>query len=271
MADSSPFLPFSVQIGTLGIWMVFKKTASRDARLPLRASAETAIRIEASKIQAVLMWKFISVALFITGSLSAQVLSPGVIAGAPFNDVVYSGVVGSSGPLSAAESANYTVGGSLQVNLPANFRLEGDVLYRPYDLTLNYYLLGLEGGETVTSISASQFRFPVLLQYRFGPRIIKPFVEAGASIDHLANISATTTSVLFIEPSNITTRSGGIPTSGPGELIHETHTGIVIGGGVDVKIPFIRLSAEVRYSRQGQYFQGFSNTNEGEVLLGIHF
>jgi len=54
-------------------------------------------------------------------------------------------------------------------------------------------------------------------------------------------------------------------------LIHQTHAGVVAGGGVDIKIPFIPVSAEIRFSRVGEYFQYFSNSNQAEFLLGIHF
>jgi hypothetical protein len=61
-------------------------------------------------------------------------------------------------------------------------------------------------------------------------------------------------------------------TSGPGELVHESHAGVVLGAGVDVKIPFVRVSGELRYTRQGsEDFRDISKLNQAEFLLGIHF
>ena len=46
---------------------------------------------------------------------------------------------------------------------------------------------------------------------------------------------------------------------------------MVRGGGVEAKVPLVRLSVEARYSRYGEYFRGFSNVNQAEILFGIHF
>jgi hypothetical protein len=133
-----------------------------------------------------------------------------------------------------------------------SLRLEVDALYRPYKFDLT------GGGGVNYPVSAQQWRFPVLLQYRFnGPPVVHPFVEAGISFDHLASISDAASSVI---------------TSGPGVLLHPTDASFVIGGGVDVQIPFVRLSGELRYTRQTvSNFASISNLNQAEVLFGVHF
>jgi hypothetical protein len=178
----------------------------------------------------------------------AQSLSVGVIGGANFNDVVNAATAGNYKVVS--NSDNFSIGPSLRVNLPASFRVEVDALYRPYGF--NYV------GPTPTSVSGQQWRFPVLLQYRFnGAAIIHPFVEAGLSFDHLSGISAAAKSTIA---------------SGPGALLHQSNADIVIGGGVDVKVPFVRLSGEIRYSRATvSDFANISNVNQAEVLFGVHF
>lgn len=101
-----------------------------------------------------------------------------------------------------------------------------------------------------------EWTFPVRAQYRFKTPVVKPFVEAGISFDHLTNLSA----------------DAAYFASGPGTLIRQTNAGVVLGGGIDVKIPFIRLSGELRYTHQGSAdFQAISKLNQAEVLLGIHF
>jgi hypothetical protein len=41
---------------------------------------------------------------------------------------------------------------------------------------------------------------------------------------------------------------------------------------VDVKVPLVRLSGELRYTRQTvSNFSDISNLNQAEVLFGIHF
>jgi len=137
------------------------------------------------------------------------------------------------------------------VNLPASFRIEVDALYRPYGFSVT------GGGGVNYPVTAQQWRFPVLAQYRFNAPVVKPFVEAGLSFDHLAGISDAAKSVIA---------------TGPGALLHQSDAGFVIGGGVDVKIPFVRLSGELRYTRATvSDFASISNLNQAEVLFGVHF
>ncbi len=199
---------------------------------------------------------------------NAQVISFGVTGGFPFNGAV--SVIRNDSPFGPAPiGVNYTVGPVVQVKLPANFGLEADMLYRPFNLTESTFILGLVGGTETVRITASQFRFPLLLQYRLGHRRVKPYVEAGLSVDHLATLSATTTINTFMYGTSVS--PGGIPAQGPGSLDHQTHIGAVAGAGLEVKIPLVRMSAGVRYTRQGDYFSSYSNVNQGEVLIGIHF
>jgi hypothetical protein len=193
------------------------------------------------------MRKFILLSLVTFSSAWAQAFSVGVIGGAPFNDVVKTSVV--SGLQSIPKSTNFTIGPSFRVSLPASLRVEVDALYRPYSFSLT-------SSTSTTNVSANQWRFPVLLQYRFGTPIVKPFVEGGLSFDHLSGLSSAAKSIV----------------TGPGQLLHESDASVVLGGGVDVKIPFFRVSGELRYTRQSlSNFQSFSNLNQAEVLLGIHF
>ena len=178
-----------------------------------------------------------------------------MIGGAPFTDVVSATNAASLSII--PKSTNFTVGPSFQVNLPLSLRIELDALYRPYSFLVSSTpvpgsLLAFAPG----NVSGNEWSFPVLAQYRFKTPVVKPFVEVGVSFDHLSNLSTAANDI----------------TSGPGTLIHQTNAGVVLGGGVDVKIPFVRLSGELRYTHQGSaYFQGISNLNQAEVLVGIHF
>jgi hypothetical protein len=192
-----------------------------------------------------------SLPLLLVSVLSAQgaALSVGIIGGAPFSDVAKSSVV--SGITSIPKSNNFTVGPVVQVNLPANFRLEVDALFRPYKVNFTGLLL-----RPNTEVSAQQWRFPAMIQYRFGGPVVRPYVGAGLSFGHLSSLSAAAKSI----------------TSGPGQLLHQSDASPVIGAGVDVGLPLIRVSAELRYTRQTvSYFQNFSNLNQAELLVGIHF
>jgi hypothetical protein len=182
-------------------------------------------------------------------SLSAQHLSVGVIGGAPFTDVVNS--YNQNNLSFIPKSTNFTIGPSLRINLPLSLRFEVDALYRPYSFSHPATVLTPD-----YTVSATQWSFPFLLQYRFNTPVVKPFVEAGASFDHLANISSAVNNI----------------TNGPGTLLRRSNASVILGGGVDVKIPFVRLSGELRYSHLGSPdFQAISNLNQAEVLVGVHF
>ncbi|MDP9171058.1 MAG: PorT family protein, partial [Acidobacteriota bacterium] len=137
---------------------------------------------------------------------SAQSFSLGVIGGAPFTNVINNNM----DIYQQVKSSNFTVGPSLQLNLPLSLRLEVDALYRPYEFTYSKFS---------TDVSARQFRFPVLLQYRFSAPFVKPFVEGGLSFDHLADLSATAKTI----------------GSGSGRLLNQSNASVVLGAGVDVK------------------------------------
>lgn len=187
-------------------------------------------------------------------SLAAP-FSVGVIGGVPFTNVVNNPNQPPYG--FGSTGTNYTVGPSLQINLPLNLRFEFDALYQPYSFTATSNVSPpLATGLAPSNVSASQWSFPMLLQYRFKLPVVSPFVEAGLAVNHLADISVV----------------GANITSGPGTLVRQTSAGVVIGGGVDVKVPLVRLSAELRYTRQGSpYFANVSDLNQAEFLVGIHF
>jgi Outer membrane protein beta-barrel domain len=199
-----------------------------------------------------MMIKPVLLALLLTGFSFGQTLSVGVLGGAPFTNVVNNGTVA---PINTVvTSSNFTLGPSVQLNLPLNLRVEFDALYRPYGFRLYNQLVeaALNNG---TSVSGQQWSFPLLLQYRFSFPIVRPFLEVGPSFQHLTGTGSLTSAI-----------------TGPGQLLHSSNVGIVLGGGVDVKVPFVRLSGELRYTRESNsYFSNISNLNQAEVLFGIHF
>jgi hypothetical protein len=193
------------------------------------------------------MSRLILISLLSLTAANAQGLSVGILGGAPFSDVVNGDTV--NGIQSIAKSTNFTIGPTLQVTLPLSLRVEVDALFRPYHFSLT-------GRNVGSDISGQQWRFPVLLQYRFNAPLIKPFIEGGLSFNHLSGLGSAATQIV----------------SGPGKLLHSSDAGIVLGAGVDVKVPFIRVSGELRYTRRTvSNFSDFSNLNQAEVLVGVHF
>ncbi|HYA18123.1 MAG TPA: outer membrane beta-barrel protein [Bryobacteraceae bacterium] len=200
--------------------------------------------------------KLFALAALCAGMACAQTLSVGVLGGVPFTDAV-SGVQNGT-YTTLYKSSNFVVGPAIQVNLPASLRFEFDALYRPVSFQTS-------GQGLTSSISTSQWQFPLLLGYRFRTPVVKPFLEAGIAFDHLSGISA----------SAILATVGATPpsvASVPGQVQHTSGVSVVLGGGVEVKIPFVRLSGELRFARQAQQeFQAISNLNQAELMLGVHF
>jgi hypothetical protein len=189
-----------------------------------------------------------------------SIFSIGLLGGAPFTDAVEA--TNQNNLSFVSKSANFTIGPAFQVNLPLNLRLEVDALYRPYSFSVsptpNPSLVNPNNvfSPMPGNVSGTEWTFPILAQYRFKFPLVKPFVEIGVSFDHLANLPAAAHEI----------------NSGAGTLLRQSNAGVVLGGGVDVRIPFIRLSGELRYTHQGSPdFQAISNLNQAEVLVGVHY
>jgi hypothetical protein len=186
--------------------------------------------------------------LLLTFPAFGELFSLGVVVGTPLSDVTQTTTIAGINYL--RNSTLFTIGPSLRVSLPAGLRIEVDALYRPAAYRI-------ATGSLLSDISASQFRFPVLVQRHIGSfPIVKPYAEAGLSFDHLTNLKQA----INLLPSQ------------PGAIVQTTHAGLVLGVGVDVKVPFVRISPEIRYTRQfSSDFQGISELNQAEFLVGIRF
>ncbi len=184
----------------------------------------------------------LSLLLLLASAVFGQHLSVGVIGGAPVTNLV----AGETG-------TRYTVGPTVQLLLPLGFAVEADALYRSFDFLAPIAALGRS---TSQQTSGSQWRFPILLQYRFPTPILKPFIEGGVSFDRLSGLKQAVVAA----------------SRNAGELLQTTHAGAVIGTGLDVKLPFLRITPGFRYTRQGSSdFRDISNLDQFEFLVGIRF
>lgn len=176
-------------------------------------------------------------------------LSYGILGGVPFTDLTTS----SSSSGLADKSGNYTIGPTVQLGLPLGFRVEADALYRPagFKVTTSVPGSNLINSQVIQTQTGAQWRFPLLLQYRLSTPILKPFVEAGYSYDHV-NLR-----VNVVQAPSFSATS---------------HHGFVLGAGVDFKIPFVRISPEIRYTRDvGAGSENVLELNQAEFLVGVRF
>ena len=173
-----------------------------------------------------------------------QAISVGALGGVPLMNVETTTTI--SGIAYLPKGPNFVVGPSVQINLPLHFRVEFDALARP----ASFHVSNLVG-----NTSATEWRFPVIVQYRLGnkAKFFQPFVGVGASFEHLYQIK-----------NAITSGPGSIATNSPG--------GMLLDGGVDFKIGLCRLSGELRYTRQfNDSILDLSQLNQAEVVVGARF
>lgn len=194
--------------------------------------------------------RYLIVGCLLTASLAvpgfAEESSPlgiGVKGGVPLNDAF---VVRSTNPVDyVADTHRYIVGPYVELRLPAGFGVELDALYQTYE-----YRQVVPA--PTRSQSSHDWQFPLLVKYRFLPGPVKPYLEAGAAFSHLS-----VNDVL--------------------ELNNRNTWGLVVGGGVDVKVGPVHITPEVRYTGwTSRHFESpgtllQSNRNVAAVMLGIGF
>ncbi|MBZ5590924.1 MAG: PorT family protein [Acidobacteriia bacterium] len=182
-------------------------------------------------------------------------LSLGVRGGLPFNDFFHA--VSGQGPTTFQSSATrFTLGPTVELHLPAGFGVEADALYRNFQ-----YSASANGVDTLLQNRASNaWEFPLLVKYRMPGPFVRPFLDAGVAWDRWSGYTQLT-GLLGLTKSDV---SG-------------VNTGFVVGAGIELHLPLVKLSPEVRYSRWGaQNISGLgsllqTNQNRAEFLVGLTF
>ncbi|HTP89489.1 MAG TPA: outer membrane beta-barrel protein [Bryobacteraceae bacterium] len=165
-----------------------------------------------------------------------------------------------------SESKRYIIGPAVELQLPLGLGVEFDALYRRE----GYYSASNYVEPSFQRERANSWEFPILLKYRFGPPVVKPYVAAGYAPRVISGGIDVGGQVCNPVTGACTTFS-----SHSGTNWNISH-GIVLGGGVQVGVGSLRLSPEVRYTRWNNAainpmahdpFQ--STQNQLDVLLGI--
>ncbi len=192
--------------------------------------------------------QIMTVALLTVAPAYSQV-SFGIKAGVPLNNAyttntIPDGTTGQSNP-------RYTVGVTVEKQLPANFSIEADVLYRHS----SFYGFG---GPPLTpngKVEADTFQVPLMVKYEVPLSKVSPFVDFGAAYRHV--------------------HSSG---NGAPDLVgaqHADSAAIVLGAGVAFKWRRVKISPEIRYTGWAQHaFDNAavtSNVNQADLLVGFTF
>ena len=168
-----------------------------------------------------------------------------------------------------SESRRYAIGPMVDIGLPLGFGVEVDALYRRTGFRTGN---GGFWGSFQDDYRANTWEFPLLLKYRLGLPLVKPYVEAGYSLRHIAG-SYTGSGY------NVDIPTGAqVPFTTHGEWNPDVSHGIVTGGGVEFGAPHLHIAPEVRYTRWNNDPINFSGTqgsyvsasrDQVEALVGI--
>jgi len=142
----------------------------------------------------------------------------------------------------SSDGNDFIIGPFVELRLVKGFSVEADALYQPVNLQNLSSLTG-----SLTKSSYMSWEFPVLAKYRFRipAPLIKPLIEGGPAFR---------------------AHSSSLP-----DL---TASGFTFGGGVEFKVPFVRLSSELRYTHwtaPGSTATASPKANQAELLFGIAF
>jgi len=202
--------------------------------------------------------------LLVSEARAVGPLSIGIRGGVPTLDAFR---VAAGGNLSySAVNRRYVIGPSLEIRLPFRTSVTLDALYRK----LEYSSTEQSGGGSVArAVTAGEWGFPLMLKHRFSGELAQPYLAAGFAFNRLTGVKQVVTCV-----AQLNCLSGGAPS----ELRDTNGGGITFGAGVEMGLPVIRVTPEIRYTRRSNEFfrepgRGLlrSSRNQVDVIVGIHF
>jgi len=196
-----------------------------------------------------------TVLLCLLGTTSAVAqLAVGVRGGVPLTDFLS---VASNPMVTLRPNSNrFVIGPTVELHLPVGFAVEVDALYRRLDYTAGQNLVDA----FIRSSANNAWEFPLLVKYKAPGVLLRPFLDSGVAFNHWT-ANRQFTAVQLVTKSN--TGVNG--------------TGLVLGGGLEIHVPLIRVSPEIRFTHwSAKDISDFSsllrfNQNQAEFLIGITF
>lgn len=206
----------------------------------------------------------ISIVLLACQACLGQSISLGVKAGGRLTDDL------SSRSSATSESKRYTAGPMVEFGLPLGLSLEVDALYQRQGYRSRY---GSFMGASFSRVSANAWEVPVVLKYRLGKSVVKPYIVAGVSPRMMSGVSddlsgytmdGVTGAIIYVHSHGTTNWSNSV--------------GAVFGGGLQFGFGSLRLAPELRYTRWNNVarsevnsygYELHSTQNQVDLLLGI--
>ncbi len=168
---------------------------------------------------------------------SAQNIGYGVRGGLPLSDFLKA--ESKTGALTSVVKGrgNIILGPMFEVRLPFGLGIEADALYRRWDA---------EG--PLSKGTASTWEFPVYGKFKVPGIIVRPYAGAGMNFQRLGDIGK------FIG----------------GATVDKSRRGFLGAGGIEVKVPHVRISPEIRVTRWNDAGP-LRSTNQIDLLIGLSF
>lgn len=199
--------------------------------------------------------KLVLLFLFATTGVFAQ-FSFGVRGGLPLTNFFQA----ASNPDETFNSSatRFIIGPTVELRLPAGFSLEAEALFRHFQYKGSSNLVD----ELAQTTASNAWEFPLLVKYRMPGLFVKPFLDGGAAFDRW---SGSNQIIAAASGTGSTSSTSG------------SNAGFVLGAGIELRLPLVRLSPEIRYTRWGAASVTDlgaalrSNQNQAEFLVGLTF
>ncbi len=202
----------------------------------------------------------------------------GITAGVPLTDFFVAGAGGSRAfcycfARYSSVPHRFTVGPTIEADLPFGFAAEVNVLYKRFDYSWVGESVIAPRIEAAGLTTGNSWEIPLLLKRRFISHSVRPYVLGGPVVRHVTGLHQSSNELIRGNLGELSFRR--VESDSPSELRKRWYPGVSVGGGIEARAGLIRISPEIRYTRWtansaptfGLYFHG----NQVEVLLGVSF
>ena len=133
---------------------------------------------------------------------------------------------------------NLIVGPMLELRLPFGLGVEVDALYRRWD----------PKGATGSPGTQNTWEIPLYGKFRMPGVVVHPYGGAGVNFQRLGDLEKFVT----------------------GSKVDASRLGYLVAGGIEIKVPKVRISPELRFTRWNSK-GALRSSNQLDLLVGIGF
>lgn len=181
--------------------------------------------------------KILVFSAFAGAAASAQNIGYGVRGGTPLSDFLHAESKTGALVNVVKGRGNVILGPMVEVRLPFGLGIEANALYRRWDAK-----------GVLNSGSASTWEFPIYAKLRAPGVIIHPYAGAGMNFQRLGDLGK------FLG----------------GASVDSSRRGFLGAGGLEFKVPHVRISPELRFTRWNASGP-LRSSNQVDFLIGLSF